>query len=179
MFPLGSLHLLQSLWGRVECCTLIWFVFHSLQWSFPSFKYRLCKCESGNTMYLCCLFQSFLFLLDTDYFGILTVTLPEVAVCSVFNIVWGFWKAQWDTEWAPLSLITVHLLKSSGARLLPISFSYRFFFRVTPMEALEIIFQGTGLSTRKLLPNDSFYFDVCMMLSILMGLGCSIFFIYV
>lgn len=153
-------------------------VFHSLLLSFPSFMCHLCKCECGSTIYVLFIlifpFPSLLLPLTTfGVNGFCQWPYPEVVACRIFNIVWGFWKAQWDTEWAPLSLVTLHLLKSSGAGLHLISFSYRFFFCVTPMEAVEIIFHDTGLSTRKLLPNDCFYFGFHIMK---MGLECPIFF---
>lgn len=183
--PLGSLHLLQSLWGWVGLSPLIWLQTFILFSDYFLLSCAICVNVSAETPYICVVYSglsppapcSFLILITFGVNGSCQWPYLEVVACSFFNIVWGFWKAQWDTEWAPLSLITVHLLKSSGAGLLPISFSYRFFFYVTPMEAAEIIFHGTGLSTRKLLPNDCFYFDFHMMLSILVGLGCPIFFI--
>lgn len=85
---------------------------------------------------------------------------PRAVACSIVNIVRAFWKAwsRWGTEWVPLSLITVHLLKSSDAGLPLTPFSHRFFIHITPMQAVEMIFRGTGLSRKRLLPNDCFYF---------------------
>lgn len=163
MSALGSLPLLQSLWGCVELSPLIW-----LQ-SFILFSdHFLLSCAvyvnvSVETPCICVVYSnlsfpcSFLILTTLGVNGSCHWPYPQVVACSIFNIVWGFWEAQWAPEGSPVCLITVPLLKSSGAGLLPISLSYWFFFCVTPMEAGEIIFHGTGLSTRKLLPNDFWF----------------------
>lgn len=179
MSPLGTLHLLQSLWGCVGHSPPVW------PQSFTLFRdHFLTSCAiyvnvSVETPSICVVYSSlsppcsFLILSTFGVDGSCQWPYPEAVACSTFKWVGSFWKAQWDTERISLSLITVHLLKSSGAGLLLTSLSYRFFFCVTPMQAVEIIFPGTGLSRRKLLPNDCFYFDFHMMLSLvgLCGLG--------
>lgn len=183
MSPLGALHLLQPLWGCIGHSPPIWLQSFILFRDHFLISCAVCVNVSVETPYICVVYSN---LSPPCSFSILTTLganrscqwpYPEAVTCSTFNIVWGFWKAQGDTEWDPLSLIIVHLLKSSGAGLLLTSLSYRFFFCVTPMQAVEIIFAVTGLSGRKLLPNDCFYFDSHIVLSILVGLVCPIFFV--
>lgn len=100
---------------------------------------------------------------------------PAAVACSTADTVRAFREAWflWNTEWAPFSLVTINILRSSNAGLPQTLFSRRFSTCIIPMQAVEIIFIGTGVSRRRLLPSNCFYFAmvpsilVCLVWAIL------------
>lgn len=109
MSPLGALHLLQPLWGCIGHSPPIWLQSFILFHDHFLISCAVCVNVSVETPYICVVYSN---LSPPCSFSILTTLganrscqwpYPEAVTCSTFNIVWGFWKAQGDTEWDPLS----------------------------------------------------------------------------